>query len=350
MHGSNKFFKVGELYSHEEIYRSLGVGNAGGIRPAVGKDGETRRLVLMTSSPSARILRENPYHDRVEGDFLVYTAAGLEGNQEFSGINRRLIDQHEIPFPIYGFCNIGSRRDLKLGPRRWRFLGLLQYIRHFKEMQIDVRGENRNSVVFELLIHDSPQEIMVDNDCEISASVCLAARQSERLSPAEVEVQRESISRILRPVEVIDGAKIETVRRSLLSLNPERFEHVVKEALSTTGFERVSVSRYTADGGIDVTAFAGGELWPINGCLLQVQAKRWLHTVGRREVAELRGSLKPHARGAIVTTSFYSKAALTEASEEGKLPVVLLNGLELSEILIRSGREQTANAASVGAK
>jgi len=35
-------FKVGEKYTHEEVYRGLAVGNAGGIRPSVGIDGELR--------------------------------------------------------------------------------------------------------------------------------------------------------------------------------------------------------------------------------------------------------------------------------------------------------------------
>jgi hypothetical protein len=63
-------FRVGETNTHEEVYRRLKVGNAGGIRPCIGDDGQIRRLVVMTSEPSARILRENPYHDRVEGNGL----------------------------------------------------------------------------------------------------------------------------------------------------------------------------------------------------------------------------------------------------------------------------------------
>jgi len=75
-----------------------------------------------------------------------------------------------------------------------------------------------------------------------------------------------------------------------------------------------------------VNAFAGVSMWPICGLLLQVQAKRWLHTVGRREVAELRGSLQPFARGAVVTTSHFSRAAIAEASEAGKNPIALIDG------------------------
>jgi hypothetical protein len=110
-------FKVGDLYSHEEVYRSLSVGNAGGIRPAVCPDGNLRRLVIFTTAPSARVARENPYADRMEEDVLVYTAAGREGSQNLAGVNARIADQAAALFPIYCFRNIASRRIKE--PRRW---------------------------------------------------------------------------------------------------------------------------------------------------------------------------------------------------------------------------------------
>src|SRR4051794_18574853 len=104
-------FEIGALYSHEQIYRSLQVGNAGGIRPAVNSDGTLRRLVIFTASTSAKIERENPYADRLEGDVLVYTAAGREGEQSLSGINSRIPSQLDARFPIYCFQNIAHRRS-----------------------------------------------------------------------------------------------------------------------------------------------------------------------------------------------------------------------------------------------
>lgn len=65
---------------------------------------------------------------------------------------------------------------------------------------------------------------------------------------------------------------------------------------------------------------------------MQVQAKRWLHTVGRKEVAELRGSLQPHAAGCIVTTSQFSRAAILESQEPGKIPITIINGIDLAEL------------------
>jgi len=71
-------FQVGERYTAEEIQRFLEVGNAGGIRISLDS-GKVRRVALLTVVPTAKLVRENPYHDRIEGDVLVYSAAGCAG-------------------------------------------------------------------------------------------------------------------------------------------------------------------------------------------------------------------------------------------------------------------------------
>jgi len=328
----NSVFRIGEKYTHEEIYRELGVGNAGGIRPCTGRNGELRRLVVMTSVPTARIASENPYHDRVEGNVLVYTAAGREGNQFISGMNKRLVEQLDAPFPIYGFQNIGSRRDKKLGNRRWEFLGLLQYLRHYKETQIDSRGEARDALVFEMYVHREQNSVAPKYDFKIYAEMLqeFHKTQKEDVSDRTIVDSSTTLSPQLR---VIDGLEADRIRRKLLNLQPQKFEHLIKHVLEETGFQNVSVTRYSQDGGVDVNAFASQNFWPVRNMLLQVQAKRWLHTVGRREVAELRGSLQPFARGTIVTTSHYSKSAVVEASQVGKNPIVLVDGFEFANIV-----------------
>ncbi len=122
-------FEVGKLYSNEEIFRSLGVGNAGGVRSKISDQGRVCRLVVMTSVPSARQRIENPYHDRLEENILVYTGAGRHGDQLLCGPNSRIIGQPEYRFPIYGFVLLESRRKRIADPKRWSFLGLLETIR-----------------------------------------------------------------------------------------------------------------------------------------------------------------------------------------------------------------------------
>ena len=122
-----------------------------------------------------------------------------------------------------------------------------------------------------------------------------------------------------------------------MALEPKDFELFIKDLLLHCGFLDVCVTRYSSDGGIDVNARTGVRLWIFENTLVQVQAKRWLHSVGRKEVAELRGSLQPFARGAVVTTGHFSKAAINEACEDGKNPIALVDGFRLSKIVIDEG-------------
>ncbi len=326
-------FAVGECYSSADIQASLGVGNAGGVRVYLRPDGKVGRLVVMTSVSGARRQRENPYHDRMEGGVLVYTGAGREGDQTLAGINKRIPHQLQSDFPIYGFLQVGSRRDPKLGPKRWRFLGLLEYLRHYPETQLDIRRQLRRVWLFEFIVHLEPAALDVSQDGVLCATLLRAARERERATADDREVVATGATAITATGE--DPAEIEVVRSRLLSMPPEGFEYLLKDVLIRTGFERVAVTQYSQDGGIDVNAYAGNSMWPIRDLMIQIQAKRWLHTVGRKEVAELRGSLQPFARGAVVTTSHFSRAAITEAVAPGKNPIALVDGFSLAD-LVRS--------------
>jgi hypothetical protein len=319
---------VGRLYSNEEIFRSLKVSNAGGIRLSLhGK--AVLRAVLMTSVQGLHGGGENPYHDRLENGILTYTAAGKLGQQTLAGTNARLIEQKTFNFPIHGFVLVASRRDRSVGPKRWKYLGLLEYLRHYPDTQLDTDGKVRKVWLFEFKIHHEQQVLPLAIDAEISSRVLTTSRlrivhnsdDDEIIAPSEHE-QTQDIERI------------EQVRGKLLAMDPKNFEYFIKDLLLHCGFSDVCVTRFSADGGVDVNARAGTRIWVLENTLLQVQAKRWLHSVGRKEVAELRGSLQPFARGAVVTTSHFSKAAINEASEAGKNPITLVDGFRLSKVVL----------------
>ena len=164
-------FQVGQLYSNDAISSSLGVGNAGGVRPNLDPDGSVRRLVLMTAVPEARSAAENSYHDRVEGDVLIYTGAGRHGDQEPTGLNRRLVEQFEYRFPVWCFRQEFGRRNKAAGKNRWRFLGLLALLRFYQEQQVDSNGLPRTVWVFEFGIGSEPDVVDVGNDRAITAGL-----------------------------------------------------------------------------------------------------------------------------------------------------------------------------------
>jgi hypothetical protein len=318
-------FRIGELYSSQEIQSHLQVGNAGGIRISL-KNKEVRRIAILTASPTAKIERENPYHDRVEGNVLVYSAGGLQGDQSLSGVNKRIVEQKMQLFPIFGFRLNEHRR--KAGVRRWEFIGLLQFLRVYPDAQIDRNGNIRKVWLFEFRICSDAPVVSLENErgmmAQTMSTYVFDAESEARTTTPEPKDQTTSIQQ--------HAEAIEKARASIFSLEPREFELLVKSALVASGFENVEVTRYTQDNGIDVNARVAQSCWPMAGQHVQIQAKRWLHTVGRREVAELRGSLAPFASGAVVTTSFFSKAAIAESQANGRQPIVLVDGYHFAKI------------------
>src|SRR3989338_821249 len=322
-----KEFVVGSLYSNEEIFKTLHVANAGGIRLSI-KEGVVFKVTIMTSVKDFNLREENPYHDRLENDILTYTAAGKLGEQTLAGINNRLIEQKESDFPIHGFVLVASRRDKTVGPKRWRYLGSLEYLKHYPDTQLDSNGKIRRVWIFEFKIHQSVSIIPIEMDRLISGKLL---SESKRLHPDNSD---NEIIESIDLDQVNNFEEVEKIRSQLLVMEPRKFEFFIKDLLIHTGFTEVCVTKFSADGGVDVNARAGDRIWIFENSSIQVQAKRWLHSVGRKEVAELRGSLQPFARGVVITTSHFYKEAINEAIEEGKNPISLIDGFRLSKVVI----------------
>ena len=237
-------FHVGDDYTNDQIRFSLGLENLGGIRPSVDARKNLRHLAIMTvAKESARSLVDNPYHDRIEGDVLIYTAQGREGDQQLSGRNKRLLEQYSVPVPFFGFINLGQQT--------YQFLGLLELLRHYQESQTDRRKTLRKVWVFEFRIHRQPDVIPIDQASAISASLLSESRRQNPLSDHEREVaDLPSESQLDNNVASFE---VEDLRGHLLQVPPFRFEHLIKELLDVSGFLNVSVTSASGDGGIDIT-------------------------------------------------------------------------------------------------
>lgn len=126
------------------------------------------------------------------------------------------------------------------------------------------------------------------------------------------------------------------VRRDLLKqvkqLPPAEFEGLIGQLLTALGFEKVEVTKESGDGGIDVrgTLVVGGVL----RIRMAVQAKRWKANVQAPIVQQVRGSLGTHDQGLIITTSGFSHGAKEEARRTNAVPVGLMNGDQLVQLLV----------------
>lgn len=124
----------------------------------------------------------------------------------------------------------------------------------------------------------------------------------------------------------------QSVLRQLKALKPSEFESFCKELLKSYGFKNVKVTRAVRDGGID----GYGEL-KIGLAIMEVafECKRWQSTVGRPKVSQFRGDIQgKYQQGIYFTTSKYSKEAKEVSFQNGAVPIILIDGNAIVDIMI----------------
>lgn len=322
-------FRVDELYTNDQIRFSLGLENLGGIRPSVSSQKLLRHLAIMTAAEeSGKLLSDNPYHDRIEGDILLYTAQGREGDQQLAGRNKRLIEQYSVPIPFFGFINVGRQT--------YRFLGLLELLRHYQELQVDKRKTLRKVWLFEFRIHRQPEVVPIEQANIISDSILTESRGNFPLIENEREVVDLSVDEN-RTENASMPIEIEELRSRFFQISPYGFEHLIKNLMEISGFSDVSVTSASADGGIDINGYVDRSNDFLGGTHVQAQVKRWRHAVGSVEINKFRGALNTTAKGVFITTSHYTRASISEANHTSKPCITLIDGSRLSSMIIKSG-------------
>lgn len=124
------------------------------------------------------------------------------------------------------------------------------------------------------------------------------------------------------------------LRAQLHSMPPADFETLIADLLDAIGFEEIEVTGRSGDGGIDVRGtLVVGEVIRTK---MAVQVKRWKHNVQAPVVQQVRGSLGTHDHGLIITTSDFSAGAREEAERPNAVPVALMNGEQLVNLLLEN--------------
>ena len=321
-------FRTDQLYTNDQIRFSLNVENLGGIRPSVDSKKNLRHIAILTAAQeSNKLISENPYHDRIEGNILLYTAQGREGDQIISGRNKRLLEQYTIPVPFYGFANVGKQT--------YRFLGLLELLRHYQEVQADRKGNLRKVWLFEFYIHKEPNIIPIEQASIINAGLLIESRRQNPLSELEREVTGLNADEQIQE-DVTSRSEMECLRSLLYQIKPYKFEHLIKTIMELNGFTQVSVTTVSGDGGIDINAYVDISNDFFAGTHVQAQVKRWRHAIGSVEINNFRGALNVTAKGVFITTSQYTRAAIVEARHQTKPSITLIDGAKLTSIIIKN--------------
>lgn len=140
--------------------------------------------------------------------------------------------------------------------------------------------------------------------------------------------------KISREIDKANDDKRNELLAYLKGMDPKRFEYLIKNLLIELGFE-ATVTKYVGDGGVDINAVltVGG----VTKVSTAIQVKRYGNQkVGPNIVREMRGSLVTDQRGLIITTSGFTGAASEDANAENKLPISLIDGERLLDLLIEN--------------
>jgi len=200
-------------------------------------------------------------------------------------------------------------------------------LRHYQENQADIRGALRKAWIFEFLIHSQPSTVPIEEARTISATLLSNSRRAGELTSSERELVPLPQDGTVEGATVVD---LETVRGRLLQFAPYDFEHFIKVVLERCGLVGVSVTCTSGDGGIDVNAYVDERNEFFAGTHLQAQVKRWRHAVGSPEINNFRGALSTTAKGVFVTTSHFTRSAVSEARHKSKPSIALIDGEKLA--------------------
>ncbi len=123
------------------------------------------------------------------------------------------------------------------------------------------------------------------------------------------------------------------VLTQIKQIEPENFEVFCKKLLFVYGFNKMTVTSISKDGGIDGYGKLKVGLSSLN---VAFQCKRWRQSiVSRPDIDRFRGAIQGEfEQGIFFTTSKYSKEALKASIKKGAVPIILIDGLQIIDIMI----------------
>lgn len=117
----------------------------------------------------------------------------------------------------------------------------------------------------------------------------------------------------------------------LKSLPSSGFERICQRLLREAGFEKVSVTGRSGDGGIDGHGVL--QLNPFVSFQVLFQCKRYNGSVSSPQIRDFRGAMMGRAeKGIILTTGSFTADAKREAMRDGVQPIELVDGEKLIEM------------------
>lgn len=118
---------------------------------------------------------------------------------------------------------------------------------------------------------------------------------------------------------------------ALRKLTPRQFETFARNLLVAYGFDRMTVTRTSNDGGIDGHGQLKVGISHIN---VAYQCKRWSKTIDRPQIDKFRGAIQgEYEQGLFFTTSRFTDGAIAASRKPGAVPITLFDAHAIVDIM-----------------
>lgn len=145
----------------------------------------------------------------------------------------------------------------------------------------------------------------------------------------KVDLTEEEGNEVSPPTEQISYK--DDLLSIITSLPPVGFERLCQRLLRESGFQEVTVTGKTGDGGIDGIGIL--QVNPFVSFKVLFQSKRYIGSVSVSQVRDFRGAMQGRAdKGIIITTGSFTADAKREAVRDGVPPIELVDGERLIEM------------------
>jgi restriction system protein len=151
----------------------------------------------------------------------------------------------------------------------------------------------------------------------------------------ETKVPSEPIINFVELYEEYEASFRSQLLDKLSELTPHQFELFARKLLQAYGFVEVNATGVSPDGGIDGYGKLRLGLATMN---VAFQCKRWQGNVSRPEVDKFRGAIQGEfEQGVFFVTSDFTSQAREASLKKGAVPIILLNGESIVDLMIQKG-------------
>lgn len=210
----------------------------------------------------------------------------------------------------------------------------------------EILGSTAGPITLDILQRfDEFRSFQTRTRTEVPASV--SGHETVVQSPAHPDANGSASPSTSTPVEQIeaakralDGALRQDLLEHILEASPEFFERLIIDLLLAMGYggsrnEAAEHLGRSGDGGVD--GVIREDRLGLDRVYLQAKRYQRGNTVGSESVQAFIGALvgKGAQKGVLITTSSFTKAATAAAEKSGGLRVILIDGEELTSLLIQ---------------